>query len=334
MHIAVVYSKPTRRLLATPYGATDEDSSTIAQMVVKGLEASGYTVSTHEITEDSVEEILSIKAGCIFNLIEWSGLDIALSERAFDYFATLKIPITGSSKELFVLTGDKIRLKEALQKIGVPTPRGAFFTTGDEEIPADLPYPVIVKPSLEHCSVGLTYDSIAHNKEELHRIVQRQIKTFEQSVIAEEFIDGKELLVYLIQEKDDVRVLAIYEMIFDTDHALPFQTYESKWDTSHPDYNSLYYDDAELSDADRQEIERVAVTTFAELGLGGYARFDVRLRDGVPYILEANANPSVYDSPEETVDMDAEFLTGITYPEYLKKIVETARIMQRINFRS
>jgi hypothetical protein len=50
------------------------------------------------------------------------------------------------------------------------------------------------------------------------------------------------------------------------------------------------------------------------------------LRGGVPYILEANANPSVYDSPEETVDMSEEFLSGITYPQYLKKIVEAARI--------
>ncbi len=328
MNIAVVYGLPSRRLLSTKYGATDEDSAEIADKVVLALKSLGMKPTVYPISEDTIETILDIKTECIFNLIEWCGLDIALSQKAFNCFRQLQVPVTGSSEELFVLTGDKARLKGELQKHGISTPRGAIFRTGEEEVPSWLTYPMIVKPSLEHCSIGLGYDSIAHNSGELSQIVKRQIATFDQSVVAEEFIIGRELLVYLLEEDDRVRVLPIEEILFKGSNPLVFQTYESKWGVqpgeAEPEDVASDAVVAKLSKKEQVVVEQESIKAFKQLGLRGYGRFDVRLRGLMPYLLETNANSSVYDGEGEFNDPDQEVIFGIKFSEYVLKIVQSA----------
>lgn len=325
MQVAVVYSLPSRRMLKTAYGATDEDSSAIAQKVIQGLKARGVEASAYAIAEDRIDQIARIKADCIFNLIEWCGLDIELSMKAFGYLRKLEIPVTGSDERLFVLTGDKARLKQKLRELKVPTPHDLVMESGDEVVPQDLPYPVIVKPALEHCSMGLSYDSIARNERELREIAKRQIETWKQKVLAEEFIEGREFLVYLYEVGAEVKVLPIEEMIFGSANKLKFQTYEAKWVEGSADYNSTEVMVAKQSAEEKRQIEELCKRTFRALGLRGYARFDLRYRDGVPYILETNANPSVYDGEENLDDVESEVIWGIKFPDYLMAIVESAK---------
>ncbi len=328
MNVAVVYSLPSKRLLNTKYGATDEDSAVIAEKVVIALKALGMNPKTYAVDENNIQDILNIQTDCIFNLIEWSGLDIHLSEKAFKCFRQLNIPVTGSNEVMFVLTGDKIRLKQALQKAKISTPKGVFFETGEEKIADGLPYPLIVKPSLEHCSIGLGYEAIAHNADELRPIAKRQIEEFGQRVLAEEFIVGRELLVYLLEEQDNVIVLPVEEILFDGNNPLAFQTYESKWGGpagSVPQDVASDVKVAKLSEVEQEAVEVESIKAFKELGLRGYARFDVRLRDGVPYILEANANSSVYDGEDDLQDPNDEVIWGIKFVDYIRKIVESAQ---------
>lgn len=323
MKVAIVYSIPSRRITSTEFASTDTDTAVIAKAVKKGLIARGYEASIHSISEDDIESIEQIKADCIFNLIEWCGLDIQLAEKAFASLRRLGIPVTGSSEKLYVLSGDKIALKQALKTAGVSVPEGIGFVTGDEKIP-ELPYPLIVKPSTEHCSMGLGYDTIAHNEQELHTIVKRQIKEFEQPALAEEFIAGREFEVYVLEEKGGVRVLPIEEVVFHGGSAMSFQTYSAKWHEGSVDYQSTDVLRAQLTDKERERIEEMGIRTFKELGFYGYARLDVRMRDGMPYVLEANANPSVYDDETEIDDPEKEIIWGISFADYIKAIVDAA----------
>lgn len=324
MRIAIVYSTPSKRARETEYSETDSDSKIIAQTVQRGLDIKGYETELIEISEDNMPKILDIRAECIFNLIEWCGRDIELSVRAFEYFAQLGVPVTGSSSELFVLTGDKARLKTRLLELGLPTPQAQTFVTGEEKIEISC-FPVIVKPSLEHCSTGLTKEAIAHDEVELKMIIRRQIKDFEQPALAEEFIMGRELLVYLIEINGKVQVLPIEEVVFSGGDPLSFQTYQSKWEVNHPDYQNSKVVVATLTESEKNLIEKVCCDTFEKMGFGGYARFDVRLRGGVPYLLETNANPSVYDAEGELEDPNDEVIPGIRFCDYLEAIVVAAR---------
>lgn len=323
MKIAIVYSLPTSRMKETKYTSADEDTGLIAKKVAQGLGARGCEVKIYPINEESIESILEIEADCIFNLIEWCGLDIKLAERAFELMRLRNIPITGSNEHLFVLTGDKIRMKKALNDVGVNTPWGVGVANiGD--IPPNIPYPVIVKPHLEHCSIGLSRDVVVNNRSELERVVKRQLAEFEQDVLIEEFIAGRELLVYLIEEKGEVVILPVVEILFEGGNPMAFQTYDAKWSEGSVDYNQTYYDQALLTTEERRLLEKNCLTAFGHLNFWGYARFDVRMRDGIPYILETNANPSVYDATEELESIESEVIEGIKFPDYLDKIVKAA----------
>lgn len=324
MKIAVVYSLPSLRQIDSGYGETDVDSQVIASKVVLGLESLGHITEVIAIAEHEISKVLDIKADVIFNLVEWSGHDTHLSEKVFDLYKKLNIPITGSSKELFVLTGDKILLKRELQKYDFPTPRGIVLDNGDEVIDEKLSYPAIVKPSIEHCSTGLTSKSVVHNEEELRVISKQTISQFKQRVIAEEFIVGRELLVYLLEDGDEVKVLPIEEVIFRDNNPMAFQTYQSKWEVYHPDYQNSEVVVAQLEESEKHRIEEVSRDIFKTLGFGGYARFDVRLKDGIPYMLECNANPSVYDGDGTLSDPNEEVIPGIKFRDYIGKIVESA----------
>ncbi len=170
----------------------------------------------------------------------------------------------------------------------------------------------------------LSRDSIAHNDSEMRSIVKRQIVTFNQPALAEEFIEGREFLVYLIEEKDEVRVLPIEEVIFAGNNPESFQTYETKWEVNNPDYQSTDVQLAKLSHDETEIVESMCKTAFRKMGLRGYSRFDVRFKNNIPYILETNANPSVYDTDNEAQDINDEVIWGIKFPDYLEEIVESA----------
>lgn len=323
MKIAIVYSLPTSRMKKTKYVSADEDTGLIAKKVAEGLEARGYETEIYPISEESIESIVDIQADCIFNLIEWCGLDIKLAERTFELMRQKNIPITGSNEHLFVLTGDKIRMKKALNDVGITAPWGVGVASVDD-IPPNIPYPVIVKPHLEHCSIGLSRDVVVNNRSELERVVKRQLAEFEQDVLIEEFIAGRELLVYLIEDKGVATILPVVEMLFEGGNPMAFQTYDAKWSEGSVDYNQTYYDQATLTTEERGLLEKNCLTAFRRLNFWGYARFDVRMRDGIPYILETNANPSVYDATEELESIESEVIEGIKFPNYLDKIVKSA----------
>lgn len=324
MKVTIVYSEPSKRMRLSEYASTDEDTAQIAKMVQRGLCARNYQVEILAIDEDQIDKIARLKTDCVFNLIEWCGRDIELSQQAFLYLKKLNVPVTGANEKLYVLTGDKLRAKQELKKLNILTPIWQDFRTGKEKIDPNLLYPLIVKPSLEHCSMGITGSSVANSKEELREIVKHQISVFEQPVIAEEFIRGREMLVYLLENRGEVTVLPIEEVIFAKNDGFGFQTYETKWVENSHDYQSSDVIMAKLSSMERMAIEKCCIKAFCDLGLWGYARCDIRLRDGIPYILEVNANPSVYDTTEELEDIENEVITGIKFPDYLKAIVESA----------
>ena len=324
MQVAVVYSLPTKRLLSTPYGAIDEDSAFIAKKVAMALTSRGMAVTLYPIAEDRIADISKIRADCVFNLIEWCGQDIPLASEAFKFLRKLEIPVTGSPEKQFVLTGDKARLKTTLLAYDLPTPRGMTMETGEEPLDPALQYPVIVKPSVEHCSVGLSYEAIANKPEEVQAIAKRQIVNFRQPAVVEEFVAGREFEVYLLEVAGEVQVLPIEEVIFGSRDPMAFQTYDCKWTPGSGDYEQTNVVRAVLAPEEQKAIEHECRRAFTALEFRGYARFDVRMRDGVPYLLETNANPAVYDGDKIPFDPEDEVIFGIRFADYVDIIVQSA----------
>lgn len=322
MRIAIVYSLPTRRALATPYKATDEDTKDSAEEVAAALTAKGASVELVPVDEDSIDRIKKISADVIFNLVEWDGLDTPLTLVAFDALEATHIPYTGSTKAVVSVCNDKANMKAALDEAGLPTPRWQLFCDGRESVRSDLVYPVIIKLAWEHCSVGLTRQAVIDRREDLPVRVTEHIASFGQPVFIEEFVGGREFQVTILEKNGVPRVLPPAEIVFHRDGKDSFLTFESRWDESHPDYTLSTVKKAVLSSRLAKRLEQLSLVTHRILAFRDYSRMDIRARGEEPLILEANANPGLGDSDDYgmTVSYRA---AGMNFADFIWKIVES-----------
>lgn len=322
MNITVVYSIPTQRVIDSPYLMTEEDTKDSAIEVVEALKSKGADVTLIAVGEGTLDQLERITGDCIFNLIEWTGLDLPLAKGAIARMETLGIPITGATSAQYALTTDKIALKKALDVHHFPTALWQQFKTGDEDIRPDMPYPALVKPSLEHCSIGITKKSIVHNKKELRNVVKHQLGLFQQSVFAEQFISGDELQITLIEEEGNIRVLTPAQIIFDRHDKLSLLSYESRWHEHHPEFKASHVKLAKLHSQILSQLVAVCRKVYHTLGFRDYARFDVKVDNGVIYILEANSNPGLGHS--EDYGMTVSYVAdGLTFADFVWKIVQS-----------
>lgn len=323
MHIVVLYSLPTRRAIASPYKATDEDTKDSAEEVAVALKTKKATVVLVPVSEDSMDAIDSVDADCIFNLIEWDGLDTVLALSAFAKIEALHIPFTGPRLALLERFSDKVKMKEALDVAGLPTPRWQLFTTGDEPVRGDFHYPVIAKLAWEHCSVGLTKDAIVESQSDLISCVKERLRVFHQPVYAEEFIIGREFQVTVYASRRGVVVLPPAEITFKQAGTDAFLTFASRWDEAHPEYQLSGVTLPKLSGPLANAFDTLARQTFTQLGFCDYGRLDIRTRGDTPFILEANINPGLSDDDEYgmTVSYRA---AGMTFADFVWEIVQSA----------
>ena len=155
MNIAILYTLPTKRAKASAFIDTDEDTIESAGEVAKAIRDKGSTPILVGLSEDAIEKtIREIKADCIVNLIDWTGLDLPLSLHAMDILESIGVSFTGASRKAFELGADKITMKRHLDEHNLPTPRWQLFTTGQEEIRKDFTYPVIVKLAKDSGALG------------------------------------------------------------------------------------------------------------------------------------------------------------------------------------
>lgn len=323
MNIAVVYNKPTKRALESPFKDTEDDTADSAAEVVAALQTKGADVTIHPIDEHHIEDIAKIRTDLLFNLIEWTGLDMPLSDRSFAVIESLHVPVAGATRENFMMTSNKIPMKKALEKYHLPTARWQVFEKGDESISAHFRYPVILKLALEHCSIGLTHDAIVHNEKELRERVRERVRHFNEPVVVEEFIEGREFQVTAVETAQGLRILPPAEIIYKTSGPESLLTYESRWEEGSADYKGSRVVLAVLDKNLEKSMETVTRDTFQKLEFRDYMRLDCRTRGSTIYILEVNSNPGLSDSDEYGMTISYK-AAGWTFADFIWEIVSSA----------
>jgi len=145
-------------------------------------------------------------------------------------------------------------------------------------------------------------------------------------VIVEEFVEGREVNVGLLEGARGLEVLPLSEI----DYAgfppgMPrIVSYAGKWVETSRDWDLTRVVPArDLSATQRARIEAVARGAFEALGLAGYGRVDVRLDgDGEPFVIDVNANPDV--SPDAGFALAAA-RGGVGYADLVERILASAR---------
>ena len=222
----------------------------------------------------------------------------------------MSIPYTGSGVMASSLAMDKWRTKLVWIAAGIPTPRFVMLEAGSnfKAVPNDLGLPLIVKPSREGSTIGLTKITRAQDVEWAYR----KAAEFDDMVLAEEFIAGAEVTVSILGEQ-----------------ALPLIRIEAPGGSY--DYQAKYFSDetryfcpSGLPSAQESRIQALALKASRILDCRGWGRVDVMLdAKGEPYLLEANTVPGM--TGHSLVPMAAK-AAGIPFDDLVVRILEDAHV--------
>lgn len=326
MNITVLYNKPAARFAKnSAFVVAEEDTEESAREVAEALNEKGAKTTLVALTEDTIDSVIAkLPNDLIFNLIEWTGVDTPYAVRAYDSINKRGLRYTGATIDTYLLSCDKSIMKKRLDEEKLSTARWQLFTSGNEPVRTDFHYPLIVKVSSEHSSVGLTKEAIVYDAASVTSIVKKRLAEYHQPVYAEEFLDGREFQVTLLERASGLVVLPVSEVRYTKSTDVPFLTYASRWDANHADYQNSDVVLAGLTPALRKNLEDMSTRAFTTFGYRDYARFDIRCRGEEPMFLEINSNPGLSDDSEYgmTVSYKAE---GLTFADFIWEIVQSAQ---------
>jgi D-alanine-D-alanine ligase len=228
---------------------------------------------------------------------------------------------TGSSSGVLSLSHDKPRIKRILDAKNLPTPPWAVFDAPDAD--GWNIYPAIVKTAHEHCSIGISPESVVTSPAELERRVSYILDVHRQPALVEEFIDGREFHVSA-WGNGTVTMLPAAELDYGplTDIRDRLFTYEGKYVSGNRIYEGIDLRvPAALEAGPRSELEQIILATYRAAGCRDYGRIDLRYRDGVFYVIDVNPNPDINSQTSLTC---AAAEVGYSYGEMGSRIVNLA----------
>ena len=225
----------------------------------------------------------------------------------------LGIPYTGSGPMASSLAMDKIMTKRVWLEAGLPTP-GYVELTSHEQVPAaaaSLGLPMMMKPPHEGSTLGIFKVSEASALLDGYQHASR----FDEVVLAEQFITGRELTVAILGRGPQARALPLIEIV------APGGNY---------DYQNKYFSDdtkylcpAPLAPELASQIAELSVRAYRALGCEGWGRADVILdAQDRPWLIEMNTSPGM--TGHSLVPMAAKAV-GMDYPELCMHILSEAR---------
>jgi D-alanine-D-alanine ligase len=288
----------------------------------------GYKSRIFNVNSDIfrlIDYLRAEKPDLIFNIVECLENESLQEMNVAGLYELLKIPYTGAGPLALGIALHKPRVKELLRARGIRTPEFQVFRIAEKiSLKDGMTFPLIVKPSHEDGSVGISDASIVTTLADLRKRVQHIHHEFDQPALVEQYIEGRELNVAILGYKRP-QVLPVSEIDFSG--LLPgmahIVSYEAKWLNGTPAYEGTRgVCPTKLPAGKDAELKRVALECFHLIGCRDYARVDFRLTPaGEAYVLEVNPNPDISD--------DAGFArsartAGFTFPEIIGKIIESA----------
>jgi D-alanine-D-alanine ligase len=306
-----------------PKWSTQEKAEALdaTSKVSEALCTAGFPITPVQVTNSDLDIALSGYDPLQYIVFNWCEALPGVHHSEWlvaEYLEQHGFTFTGAGPAALASAYDKCHVKRLLDEAGIPTPVWELYDKGCSI--GWRRFPAIIKPSSEHCSEGIHRDSVVMTETSLKNRVRYIIRRFRHPALVEDFIDGRELHVSLWGNRD-IDVLPPAEMEFP-----PFRdvhchlcTYESKFVPESELYKSINtLLPAPLSESELREVEQVCRAAYALMGCRDYARIDMRMKDGLFYILDINSNADI--CPDTSTVLAAEF-AGYTYSDFLTRLV-------------
>ena len=293
------------------------------------LESAGHEVIRLEANADFPKVLAETTPDVVFNIAEGyrgrnrESVVPALCE-------LLGIAYTGSDATTLAVALDKSLAKKVMRQHQILTPRGQSFATGKEKLNPEMKFPIILKPNAEGSSKGIEGSTaVVRTEAELRERVAALLVKYGPTILAEEYIPGREFTVGLLGDVRP-RVLPPMEIVFlDQSQETPVYDYMIKQDFE----KHIRYDcPAKITNEEQKKIERTAREVFSALGCRDVARVDLKMAPtGEVYVIEVNPLPGLTPNYSDLVfiSRSANMDYGTLIREILSGGLKRMRIQKR-----
>ncbi|MXY09489.1 MAG: M20/M25/M40 family metallo-hydrolase [Acidimicrobiaceae bacterium] len=322
MRVAVVYNRDSRSVINL-FGMPNQEKiglKTIKRLT-DALRAGGHQVTAMEADKELIAKLESFmprvvageRPGMVFN-VSYGLQGQARYTHVPSILEMVGIPYVASGPLGHSLALDKVVTKMILRQNGIPTPEFAVLETPEMPVPDGLPYPMVVKPKNEAVSFGL---AVVHDTDELRTSAKVIFDRFSQPVLAEQYVEGREINVGLLGNGPPE---AFPPVMLSFGDGPQIYTYEDKTGRSGRQIQPVC--PAPISEELTAEAKEIAVRTFSALGLYDCARVDMRMdADDNLYVLEANSLPSLGEHGSYLVGAAH---VGLDFAAFVNRLVEVA----------
>jgi len=326
MRVALTYNLKKKDPLKPADYFSECDSQETINSVVAALKTKGHCVEAIDVEYPALFSYFkNNRVDMVFNIAEGKHGRFRESEvpAVLDY---LNIPYTGSDTFSLALALNKALTKKILKADNIPTPNFQLFVKGFEVLDPDLRFPLIVKPNCEGSAKGINKTNVVHNGQDLAAKVKECIHVYRQEALVEEFIEGKELTVGIL-ENGKTHVLPILEIDFS--NCKKSGEYFYSWKMKEFQGNSElglvpeFYCPARLDKDTQEKVKDIALRTHRAVGCLDISRTDIRLdKFNVPYVLEINPLPGL--DPKESNFPIMAYAAGMKYEDLIEAILISA----------
>ena len=318
----------------------DLDTEETIDAISEALQSGGHKVTFLEGNLDLTKLLPQVQPDICFNICEGHVGD-SREAHVPAILEMLRLPYTGSRVLTQALTLDKPMTKRVLAYHGLPTPSFQVFERVDEPLEAEMSFPLFVKPSREGTGMGISPDSIVHDQAHLRQQLRRLFERYEQPVLVEQYIEGREITVGVVgnltgpvawrlpEDEEAPRVSRGLQFLppleidlhrYETESGI--YTSRIKTDLVHDFYWTC---PAPLEEELVEELNWLTAATFRVTGCQDVARVDFRLdkhHDNQPMILEINPLPGL--NPEYSDLCIEARAAGWTYNQLVNRILDEA----------
>ncbi len=281
--------------------------------VEDALERLGHDVLALEADANLVERLNRERPDVAFVAMHGPGGEDGTAQELLEI---LGIPFTGPGVAACARCIDKVLAKHELRGAGVPTPDWfAFNETAFRELGAAdalgaleerLGFPLVVKPSRGGSSLGIKF---AENWFDVPEALVSAF-SYDDRVLLERFVDGRELAVSVVGDE----ALPVVEAIPQEGDAYDF---EARYEIG----RTSFICPAELSTKEARAVTEAALAAYEALGCSGFSRVDLILAAGGPQVLEVNAIPGLTDT---SLLPQAAEAAGMSFEQLVEKILALA----------
>lgn len=259
--------------------------------IASALQKHGHSVDRIGCLEQLMQLLLQGKRwDLVFNIAE--GLHgIAREAQIPGLLDAYQIPHPFSNTEVLAVALDKSLTNAIMKSYSVPVADFRIVRQEQDVNKIDLPFPLFVKPVAEGSSKGITSRSVIHNSAQLACRCRELLQTFQQPVLVETYLPGREFTVGMLGSGEQAKVLGMMEVCLHGDADTQGYTFENK---------QKYEDRVSYHLVDEPEVAELALKAWQVLNCLDAGRIDVRMdAQGKPVFLEVNPlaglNPNYSD---------------------------------------